>query len=116
MMTLSPMDRASILLVDDRAEDLLTLEAVLDGVDCELVKAQSGREALKHVLERDFAAVLLDVHMPEMDGFETARFIRSRERSRETPIVFITGVHKDEDDRLHGYAAGGMDYLAKPFD
>jgi PAS domain S-box-containing protein len=80
-----------------------------------LVKAQSGREALKHLLDTDFAVILLDVHMPEMDGFETARLIRQRERSRHTPIIFLTAVGRSDEQAFRGYAIGAVDYLFKPF-
>ncbi|MBI4515664.1 MAG: response regulator [Deltaproteobacteria bacterium] len=106
----------SLLLVDDRPENLLALEALLDHQrGYELVKAQSGREALRQVLARDFAVILLDVMMPEMDGFETAALIRQRERSRATPIIFLTAVSLDSAHMLKGYALGAVDYLTKPF-
>ncbi|HET6548982.1 MAG TPA: response regulator, partial [Solirubrobacter sp.] len=78
--------RASILLVDDRPENLVALEATLAPLDCELVTATSGAEALRHLLDGDFAVILLDVQMPELDGFETARYIKQRERTRDIPI------------------------------
>src|ERR1700745_4357803 len=83
-------ERVKILLVDDSPENLISLEAALDGLGQELVLAQSGMEALRHLLDDDFAAILLDVKMPEMDGFQTAELIRSRRRSRHTPILFLT--------------------------
>ena len=105
--------RARILLVDDRPENLMALEAVLDGLGPELVKATSGREALRHLLDEDFAVVLLDVKMPDMDGFETAALIRERERSRDTPIIFMTAL-KSEEHLFRGYYMGAVDYLFKP--
>src|SRR5689334_6407189 len=102
-----------ILLVDDTPENLVSLEAALGGLDGELVMANSGREALHHVLNDDFAAILLDVRMPDMDGFETAELIRSRPRSRQTPILFLTG-YKNEEHLFRGYDLGAVDFLFKP--
>ncbi len=107
-------DRASVLLVDDRPENLLTLEAALSDLDVDLVRATSGPEALKQVLDRQFAVVLLDVQMPEMDGFETARLIRQRERSRDTPIIFLTADERAPTQVFDVYAAGAVDFLVKP--
>ena len=89
------VQKAKILLVDDRPENLLALEAILSALDQTLVRASSGEEALKALLTDDFAVILLDVQMPGMDGFETAKFIRGRERSRTTPIIFLTAVSTD---------------------
>jgi len=105
--------RAKILLVDDSPENLVSLEASLDGLGQELVIARSGTEALRHLLEDDFAAILLDVKMPEMDGFQTAEFIRSRKRSRHTPILFLTA-YKSEEHLFRGYDLGAVDFLFKP--
>src|SRR6266478_1438990 len=106
-------DRVKILLVDDSAENLISLEAALDGLGQELVLAQSGMEALRHLLEDDFAAILLDVKMPELDGFQTAELIRSRKRSRHTPILFLTA-YKSDEHLFRGYDMGAVDYLFKP--
>lgn len=106
-------DRVKILLVDDSAENLISLEAALDGLGQELVLAHSGMEALRHLLEDDFAAILLDVKMPEMDGFQTAELIRSRKRSRHTPILFLTA-YKSDEHLFRGYDMGAVDYLFKP--
>src|SRR5712672_1113780 len=105
--------RMKILLVDDTPENLVSLEAALGGLDEELVLANSGKEALRHLLHDDFAAILLDVRMPEMDGFETAELIRSRPRSRQTPIIFLTG-YKNEEHLFRGYDLGAVDFLFKP--
>jgi PAS domain S-box-containing protein len=102
-----------ILLVDDTPENLVSLEAALAGLDEELVLAQSGKEALRHVLNDDFAAILLDVRMPEMDGFETAEMIRSRPRSKQIPILFLTG-YRNEEHLFRGYDLGAVDFLFKP--
>src|SRR5689334_3828983 len=96
--------RVNILLVDDRRENLVALESVLDELGQNLITASSGREALKQLLQEDFAVILLDVQMPEMDGFETATLIRSRERSRYTPIVFLTAINKDDVHVTRGYS------------
>ncbi len=106
-------ERAKILLVDDSPENLVSLEASLDGLGQDLVIAHSGLEALRHLLEDDFAAILLDVKMPEMDGFQTAELIRSRKRSRHTPILFLTA-YKNEEQLFRGYDLGAVDFLFKP--
>ena len=105
--------KAKILLVDDSAENLLALEAVLESPDHDLVKANSGIEALRYLLDDDFAAILLDVKMPEMDGFETASLIRARKRSQHTPILFLTAFKSDEQ-LYRGYDLGAVDFLFKP--
>jgi signal transduction histidine kinase len=107
--------KANILLVDDHPESLLALEAVLADLGQNLVKADSGRQALRCVLEQDFAVILLDVQMPGMDGFETAALIRERERSMHTPIVFLTARDQSEPAMFRGYSVGAVDYLFKPF-
>ena len=107
-------DRVNILLVDDQPANLLALEAMLQGLDQTLIKAQSGREALKRLLTHDFAVILLDVKMPDMDGFETAALIRQRDKSRDTPIIFLTAADKTHTEAVRGYAVGAVDYLVKP--
>jgi len=106
---------ATILLVDDRPENLLALEAILHGLGHRLLKASSGEEALKVLLTEDVALMLLDVQMPGMDGFETAAHVKKRERTRDIPILFLTAIG-DAHQAFRGYAAGAVDYLAKPFD
>jgi PAS domain S-box-containing protein len=108
--------RSAVLLVDDRSENLLALEAILEPLETELVTAGSGEEALGHLLRREFAAILLDVQMPGLDGFETAELIRARERTRHLPIIFLTAVSKDAEQIGRGYSAGAVDYILKPFD
>lgn len=105
----------NILLVDDHPENLLALEAVLDAPEYHLVRAQSGMEALRLLLQQEFSLILLDVCMPGLNGFETANLIRERQKSRNIPIIFITAVNKSEDDSARGYAAGALDYITKPF-
>lgn len=106
--------KVNILMVDDRPENLLALEAILDSLGENLVKAHSGVEALRHLLNRDFALILLDVQMSEMDGFETAKLIREREGSRYTPIIFLTAFNTNDDLEFKGYSLGAVDYLMKP--
>ncbi|HWC25952.1 MAG TPA: SpoIIE family protein phosphatase, partial [Solirubrobacteraceae bacterium] len=106
----------AILLVDDHDENLLALEAILEPTGYRLVKASSGEEALRAVLQEDFAAILLDVQMPGLDGFETAELIRTRERSRSIPIIFVTAISKAPEHVFRGYGAGAVDYLFKPVD
>ncbi|RJS18408.1 hybrid sensor histidine kinase/response regulator [Corallococcus sp. H22C18031201] len=110
------VSRASILLVDDHPSNLLALEAILEPLGQDLVRATSGEEALKHLLHRDFAVILMDVQMPGMDGFQTASLIKQRERTRTTPIIFLTALSRDADHVFKGYAHGAVDYLLKPFD
>jgi len=104
----------SILLVDDQPANLVALEAMLQPLGQDLVRAASGTEALKCLLRQDFAVILLDVKMPAMDGFETAALIRERERSRHTPIIFLTAADRTQTSALRGYAVGAVDYLTKP--
>jgi PAS domain S-box-containing protein len=113
---LSVSDRAKLLLVDDRPENLLALEAILEPLDADLVRAESGEEALRQLLHEEFAAILLDVQMPGMDGFQTAELIKQRERTRHVPILFLTAISKDAEHVFRGYSAGAVDYLMKPFD
>jgi PAS domain S-box-containing protein len=107
---------APILLVDDRPEDLLALQSILAAPGHKLVTARSGPEALRRLLEQDFAAVLLDVRMPEMDGFEVATIMKRRDRSRYTPIVFLTAADSDIGAIYRAYSVGAVDYLVKPID
>ncbi len=105
----------SVLLVDDQPANLLALEAVLGDLGPTLVRAGSGEEALRLMLARDFAVVLLDVRMQGMDGFQTARHVRGRERSRHTPIIFLTAVEESQSSLEEAYSLGAVDYLIKPF-
>ena len=107
-------DRVNVLLVDDQPANLLALEAMLQGLGQNLVQAGSGREALKWLLTHDAAVVLLDVKMPDMDGFETATLIRERDKSRHTPIIFLTAADRTQTEAVRGYAVGAVDYLVKP--
>ena len=105
--------RVKLLLVDDDESNLLALQAILEPLGQELMLAQNGTEALRMCLEHDFAAILLDVRMPEMDGFETAEMIRARKRSLQTPILFVTAYRSDEQ-LFRGYNLGAVDFLFKP--
>ena len=109
-------DRVNILIVDDRPENLLALEAILEPLGENLVRAHSGEEALRELLLRDFAVILLDVQMPGMNGLETAQYIKSRERSKSIPILFLTAINKEESYVFKAYEVGAVDYLFKPFD
>jgi signal transduction histidine kinase len=110
----TPLPQASILLVDDDPRNLLALQELLGHLGHHLVPAKSGAEALRQSLQRDFALILLDVLMPDMDGFEVAKLIRERERSRHTPIIFLTGAYEDSPSMFRGYEAGAVDYIIKP--
>src|SRR3954452_1274549 len=105
-----------VLLVDDRADNLLALEAVLEPVDVDLVMATTGAQALEALLHDEFAVVVLDVQMPDIDGFETARLIKGRERTRLVPIIFLTAISGEPQHHLAGYQVGAVDYIKKPFD
>jgi CheY-like chemotaxis protein len=109
-------ERAKALLVDDRRDNLLALEAILQGLPVQAVAVESGEAALKQLLVDDFAVILLDAQMPNMDGFETAGHIKRRERTRHVPILFLTAADRDAQLALRGYAVGAVDYLTKPFD
>ena len=109
-------DTTNILLVDDRPENLRALEAVLEELGQNLIKAGSAEEALRFLLEEDCAVILLDVHMPDIDGFRTAELIRRRQKTQHIPIVFMSAFRKDERSIEEGYAVGAVDYIVKPFD
>ncbi|WP_341530714.1 response regulator [Nostoc sp. UHCC 0302] len=108
--------KVNILLVDDKLENLLALEAILEKLGENLVRATSGEEALRCILHQDFAVILLDVQMPGIDGFETATLIRNRGRSRQTPIIFLTAFSTSDQMLFKGYSLGAVDYLLKPID
>lgn len=108
--------KARILLVDDLAENLVALEAILSSLDQQLVCVRSGGAALRALMSDEFAVILLDVVMPGMDGFETAANIKGRARTRDVPIIFLTAAGAEPDYASRGYAAGAVDYIVKPFD
>jgi two-component system, sensor histidine kinase and response regulator len=109
-----PEDQVNILLVDDRLDKLLALETVLAELGQNLVLAHSGAEALRHLLHREFALIVLDVSMPGMDGFETASLIRQRRNSELTPIIFISAINFSEVHLARGYSLGAVDYICTP--
>src|SRR5246127_4361309 len=112
---MSATEKVNILLVDDRRENLLALEGILKGIGQNLVKATSGAEALKYLLRNEVAVILLDVEMPDMDGFQTAILIRERDKTKHTPIIFLTAISKSDVHVSQGYSLGGVDYIFKPF-
>ena len=109
-------EKAKILLVDDRAENIVALEAILSSLNQVLVPASSGDAALKALLSDEFAVILLDVLRPGMDGFETAAHIKRRPKTRDVPIIFLTARNAEPDYAFRSYSAGAVDYIAKPFD
>ncbi|WP_338787619.1 PAS domain S-box protein [Metabacillus sp. FJAT-53654] len=111
----TPTKKVNILMVDDHPENLLALEAVLISPNYHLVSANSGKEALKCMLKHDFAVILLDVQMPGLNGFETAKLIKAREKTRHIPIIFITAISQDMENVQQGYSVGAIDYIFKPF-
>lgn len=106
----------NILIVDDRQDNLLVLESLLEDMNCNIVKATSGNEALSLMLDNEFALVLLDVQMPDMDGFETAEFMRMNSKTRYLPIIFVTAISKEQKCIFKGYEIGAVDYLFKPIE
>lgn len=110
------MRKTPILIVDDRKENLLTLESLLDSPDLQLVRAESGNEALAKILDYEFALILMDVRMPGMDGYETAELMRGSARSRSIPIIFVTAARMDREHMFKGYDSGAVDYLFKPLE
>ncbi|HXG83823.1 MAG TPA: response regulator [Pyrinomonadaceae bacterium] len=108
--------QANILLVDDRPENLLAMESILADLGQNLIRADSGREALRHLLTEDFALILLDVQMPGLNGFELAELIREREQTQHTPIIFVSAAIRDEQYVFKGYSLGAVDYMSKPFE
>ncbi len=108
------MKKPSVLIVDDRPENLLTLEQVLESPELEVVRAESGHQALEKTLDYDFALILLDVQMPVMDGYETATLLRGNKRTKNIPIIFVTAANKEEAHVFRGYGSGAVDYMFKP--
>jgi diguanylate cyclase (GGDEF)-like protein len=108
------LPRPKILVVDDTPANLLVMRKLLAKVDVELVEAANGNAALAASLDHEFALILLDVQMPDMDGFEVAEFLSQEERSRDTPIIFVTAAYADDMNKIKGYGSGGVDYIVKP--
>src|SRR5882724_11740612 len=111
---MSENNKVNILMVDDQPAKLLSYEVILDELGLNLIKATSGRDALEHLLKKDIAVVLMDVSMPELDGFQLAEMIRDHPRCRKTSIIFISAVHMSDLDRLKGYQRGAVDYISVP--
>src|SRR5215467_12110815 len=111
---MSAHEKVNILMVDDQPAKLLSYEAILGELGENLIKATSGREALEHLLKTDVAVVLMDVSMPELDGFELAEIIRQHPRFQKTAIIFISAVHLSDMDRMKGYERGAVDYISVP--
>jgi PAS domain S-box-containing protein len=109
-------DRANILVVDDRQENLVALEAILEPLGENLIRAHSGEDALRQLLLHDVAVILLDVQMPELDGFETAALIKQRDKTRSIPIIFLTAISTEDTHIFRGYSSGAVDYMLKPFE
>src|ERR1700690_3559806 len=107
-------EKVNILMVDDQPGKLLSYEVILKELNENLIKAHSGREALDHLLKADVAVVLMDVSMPEIDGFELADMIRQHPRFQKTPIIFVSAVHMTDVDRIRGYQIGAVDYISVP--
>src|SRR5436190_6497515 len=107
-------EKVNILLVDDRPDKLLAVETIIAELGQNIVKARSGQEALRHLLQTDFALILLDVNMPGLDGFETAALIRQRKKSEHTPIIFLTAISDGETHVSRGYSLGAVDYILAP--
>src|SRR5437660_761418 len=112
--TVTQCSRTNVLIVDDNPRNRFALEVTLNDLPLNLVQASSGPEALRRLLDEDFALILMDVRMPEMDGFETAELIRQRPRSQHTPIIFLTAFAHDDVQVFKGYSLGAVDYLSKP--
>jgi len=108
-----PVERPRILLVDDDQRNLIALTTVIEDLG-EVVTASSGEEALRELLHGDFAVILLDVFMPDIDGYETARLIRGRRQSARIPVIFLSAVNKEEEHLMRGYEMGAVDYVFKP--
>src|SRR5438034_10620670 len=104
----------NILLVDDDPRNLDVLESILESADYHLVRAQNGDEALLKLMSIDFAVIVLDVRMPDMNGLELAQIIKQRKKTQHLPIIFLTAYYQEDEHVMHGYGAGGLDYLSKP--
>ena len=109
------MENPKILIVDDLPKNLLIMEQIFEDIPCEIHTSLSGREALSKMIQHDFAVVLLDVQMPDIDGFETAKLMRSNNKTRNVPIIFVTAINKEQAHVFEGYKSGAVDYLLKPF-
>jgi CheY-like chemotaxis protein len=106
--------KPSILICDDTPANLIALRALLEDMDCNLVTVNSGNDALKSLLKHEFALILLDVQMPEMDGYEVARYARDNPSTHDVPIIFLTAMYQTEENVLRGYGSGAVDFLGSP--
>ena len=113
---MSEFEKDNILLVDDKTENLLALESILEDLGCNLFKATSGQETLRMVLNHEFDLILLDVQMPGMDGFEVAQLLRGKKRTQDIPIIFITAISKEQKYIQKGYEVGAENYVFKPIE
>jgi CheY-like chemotaxis protein len=111
---IAPAPQTKILVVDDQPANLLSVRAVLEPLGQEIIEAQSGEEALRHLLAHDVSVILLDIQMPGLDGFEVARLVRGREKERHTPIIFLTAFEDHRFSIPEAYSLGAVDYLVKP--
>jgi PleD family two-component response regulator len=111
-----PQHRPKVLVVDDTPANLVAMRRLLARMDCTVIEASSGNEALSACLDHEFALILLDVQMPDMDGFEVATLLQENEQTLSTPVIFVTAAYKDDLHRMHGYTVGAVDYIAKPVD
>ncbi|MCW2971863.1 MAG: two-component regulator, partial [Thermoleophilia bacterium] len=109
-----PLAKSKVLVVDDQPENLRVLQLILEPLDVEVIQAGSGEEALRTLLEHEVAVIVLDVRMPVMDGFETAQYVKRRERTKHVPIIFLTALGNDREQALSGYEAGAVDFIEKP--
>src|SRR5687767_6666154 len=114
MTAMQPDCTVKVLIVDDESINLRIMDMMLRDLDVTLYQALSGQEALQLVQEHDFTVIVLDLHMPGLDGFETARLIREQPRSQDTPLIFCTATYKEKTESLKGYALGAVDFLIKP--
>src|SRR5262245_57948664 len=114
-VSMEDVEAPKVLVVDDRPENPLAVRAVIESLPIEIFEAAAGKEALRLVLQHEFAVILLDVEMPDTGGFATAEIIRSRQKTRHTPIIFLTAVDRGEEATQQGYALGAVDYIIKPF-
>lgn len=106
--------KPKILVVDDTPANIVAMRSVLKDIEVDIYEADSGKEALMHCLKNDFSVALLDVQMPEMDGYEVAELMRSSARSKYVPIIFVTAKDSDDADKIQGYETGAVDYITKP--
>ncbi|MBT4332496.1 MAG: response regulator [Candidatus Cloacimonetes bacterium] len=108
------MNKPKILIVDDRIENLVSLETLLSDINADIIRANSGNEALQYSLEHEFALVLIDVQMPDMDGFETVKLMRHVEKTKYVPVIFVSAIYSDDFYKIKGVESGAVDFITKP--